>query len=117
MRAALLGWAFNTSARRGRPLAAAEPPDDHRDSIAWLRSHSLRLDDVRQPANLRRALDALSLRLDGTPASAATVARKRSAFFSARQYAVELELLDANPLQTVRWRQPMRSHVSTAASW
>lgn len=111
LRAALMGWGFNTSARGGVAIDMAEPPEEHRRQIEWLRSRSLPLHAVRQASEIRRALEAVSLRLDGTPASAATVARKRSALFSALQYAVELELLDTNPLQSVQWTQPVRSNV------
>jgi integrase len=52
------------------------------------------------------ALDALTVRLDGRRAAAATVARKRAVFHDALGYAVELGLLPANPVSQVRWTAP-----------
>jgi hypothetical protein len=46
--------------------------------------------DLADPAVLRPALDALALRMDGRPAAASTVSRKRAIFFNALEYAVEL---------------------------
>ena len=56
---------------------------------------------------MRAALHALSLKIDGTAAASSTVMRKRSAFYSALQYAVELELLQANPLDRISWKRPV----------
>jgi hypothetical protein len=44
--------------------------------------------------------------LDGKPAAAATVRRKRAVFYNALGYAVELGLLDANPIDRVQWKAP-----------
>jgi integrase len=44
------------------------------------------------------------LKLDGMPAAASTVARKRAIFYNVLQYAVELEELDSNPIDRVRWK-------------
>jgi integrase len=55
---------------------------------------------------MRRALDALAVKLDGKAAAPATVTRKRSAFYSALEYAVELELFEANPIDKVQLTKP-----------
>src|SRR5690606_14456871 len=59
-------------------------------------------------ALVRKALDTLALRLDGKPAAPNTVARKRAVFYGALRYAVELRLLDTNPIDHVQWT-PERS--------
>jgi integrase len=55
---------------------------------------------------MRKALDLLSLRLDGKPAAASTIARKRTTLSSALKYAVELRLLESHPLTRVTWAAP-----------
>jgi len=57
---------------------------------------------LRDPRVTRLALDALAVRLDGHPAAANTVARKRAVFHDALGYAVDLRLLAANPLRPVQ---------------
>jgi len=46
------------------------------------------------------------VRLDGSPAAANTITRKRAVFRNALGYAVERGLLPANPAGTVQWRAP-----------
>lgn len=53
---------------------------------------------------IRQALDALTLTMDGKPAAATVVARKRSVFYGALNYAVELDILPANPVNKARWK-------------
>ena len=55
---------------------------------------------------LRPALDALALRMDGRPAAASTVSRKRAIFYNALEYAVELGHLPSNPIPAIKWRAP-----------
>lgn len=100
MRVALYWWAFNVSARRpgGTPETAR--------ALTWVESHCLTLDQMNDPAVMRRALDRLALRIAGQPAAASTVGRKRAVFHNALEYAVELGHLPANPLGQVRWKAP-----------
>jgi integrase len=105
LRRALFRWAFNTAAR------GQEPDDEDFVAIQWVERHSLPLQRLREAKVLRGALDTLSLKLDGTPASASTVARKRSAFYSALQYAVELDYFEANPLDRLTWTRPASTDV------
>ena len=44
--------------------------------------------------------------LDGTPAAATTIARKRAVFYSVLNYGVELDILPANPIGKVTWKAP-----------
>jgi len=67
---------------------------------------SLPVSRLANPQVTRAALDALCTRLDGTPAAATTISRKRAVFHGALGYAAELGLLPANPIATVQWRCP-----------
>src|SRR5262249_47003348 len=51
-------------------------------------------------------LDALAVTLDGQPAAATTIARKRAVFYGVLNYAVELDILPANPIGKVTWKAP-----------
>ncbi|MFJ5631924.1 hypothetical protein ACIQF5_04650 [Streptomyces goshikiensis] len=55
---------------------------------------------------MRRALDALCLKLDGKPAAAKTTRRKRSAFSEVLNMAVENGYFVDNPLAGIRWNAP-----------
>ena len=104
VRRALEGWVFNSASRsRSKDV---EPPDEHADAVRWARRHSPSLVEMAEPARLRRVLDALALKLDGTPASSSTVARKRSALYSAFQYAMEVDALPTNPMDRISWKPP-----------
>ncbi len=58
---------------------------------------------LRDLSVVRDVLDALAVRLDGRPAAATTVYRKRAVFFNAAGLAVERRLLPANPIPQVQW--------------
>jgi integrase len=99
LRAALYGYAFNSQQRVliANPAASA---------LAWLERASLPVTRLSDPPVIRAALDGLCLRLDGRPAAALTIRRKRAVFHNALSYAVELGLLPANPINQVQWRAP-----------
>lgn len=101
LRQALQGWAFNTG-ERGEPVSTATPPEDIAEVIAWVRTRSVPVAHLADPQVSRRAIEACGLKLDGGPAAAATTARKRSALFSALEYAVELRRLAANPMESIK---------------
>jgi len=65
-----------------------------------------RVSQLAEVRLLRAGLDALTLRLDGRPAAAETVRRKRAVLHNALEYAVELGLLEANPLARINWTAP-----------
>ncbi|MCU1628251.1 MAG: integrase family protein [Pseudonocardia sp.] len=44
--------------------------------------------------------------MDGKPAAASTVSRKRAIFYNAVEYAVELGHLTGNPISSIKWRAP-----------
>ncbi len=74
--------------------------------IKWLTANTVKLTDLADAAIVRKALDLLATRLDGKPAAATTVARKRAVFYGALRYAVELRLLDEHPMDYVQWIAP-----------
>ncbi|GAA2876067.1 tyrosine-type recombinase/integrase [Streptosporangium fragile] len=90
------------------PAARLLPrPQEIRTALAWLERHSLHIADLAKVRNVRLGLDALTLRLDGGAAAATTIARKRSVFYNALQYAVDLEELPTNPIDKVKaWKPP-----------
>lgn len=98
LRKALRTWAFNSLARAKSP----EPPAEYREVIAWATKRSRPVDDLNDTATTRQVLKAIALKLDGSPAAAKTANRKRAAFSSAIGYALELGLLESNPLQRVK---------------
>jgi len=100
LRAALYGYAFNP------PLRSCAPNPGTASALAWLERASLPVSQLSDPHIIRAALDGLCTRLDGSPAAANTITRKRAVFHGALGYAVELGLLPANPAGLVRWRAP-----------
>ena len=101
LRAALYGHAFNPQQRQ------SHAPDPATASVlGWLEHASLPVGQLSDPRVIRAALDGLCIRLDGSPAAANTVRRKRAVFHGALGYAVELGLLPANPMGNVRWHAP-----------
>ncbi|WP_202805935.1 hypothetical protein [Actinopolymorpha alba] len=105
MRDALYGWLFHSDRR-----AKEKPSEEIAAAVDWLRQHSLKvaaLDDPQRRSELiRRALDTIALRMDGKPAAATVVARKRAVFYGVLKYAVELDILPANPIDKVSWSAP-----------
>jgi integrase len=97
LRAALYRHAFNPHRRN----TAVDPATA---ALAWLERASLPVQHLRDPRVIRQALDALAVRLDGQPAAANTIPRKRAVFHNALGYAVELGLLPTNPLGQVGWK-------------
>jgi hypothetical protein len=75
-------------------------------ALAWLERNSLPVSCLSGPQVIRAALDGLCVRLDGSPAAANTITRKRAVFRNALGYAVECGLLPANPAGKVQWRAP-----------
>ncbi|MEV0803926.1 tyrosine-type recombinase/integrase [Kribbella sp. NPDC050281] len=102
----LRNWSFNKAARGGSSVTDASPPDTDVDRLRWVAENSPDLSKLREAPVMRRALDALAVKLDGKAAAPATITRKRSAFYSALEYAVELDLFEANPIDKVQWTKP-----------
>ncbi|MFZ0225794.1 MAG: hypothetical protein WAL41_02380, partial [Mycobacterium sp.] len=77
LRAALYGHAFNARRRCGAP------GPDTASALAWLERASLPVSQLADPRVIRAALDGLCTRLDGSPAAASTITRKRAVFHGA----------------------------------
>ena len=104
LRSALFNYAFNTNRR------SSEVPVEAIDALVWARSNSPPVAAIAQPGAARSLLDALAMRLDGLPAAATTVSRRRAVLSNALSYAVELGALDSNPVAAIKWRAPRASH-------
>jgi integrase len=99
LRTVLYQHAFNPAR-----TATADPATTR--VLAWAQQGSLPVARLADPLVLRRALDALTLRLDGCRAAANTITRKRAVFHGALGYAVEAGLLDSNPADSISWQVP-----------
>jgi site-specific recombinase XerD len=100
LRRSLFGWSFNSGTRN------LIPPDETAAALEWIAAASLPVAALEEAATVRLALDACARTLAGTPAAATTQRRKRAVFHNAVSYAVELRLLDANPVDRIRWKAP-----------
>jgi integrase len=100
LRKAMTGWAFNTKRRND-----SKPPEIER-ALRWLAANTVAVSRLDDPAMARRVLDQIALKLDGKPAAAKTVARKRAVLFNAIEHAIELRLVARNRLPEVKWTAP-----------
>lgn len=100
VRQALYRWGLT-------PPAWSEPlGDDLGSALRWLERASVALVRLDDRDLVRRALNTCALRLDGRPAAATTVNRKRAVFYNALGFAVDRGLLSANPIDRVQWTAP-----------
>jgi integrase len=100
LRKALYGWAFNVKQRELTPSAALAK------TITWVERNTVPLADLAEPDTLRRALNQLARKQDGTTAAATVVARKRAVLFNLLNYAVDKKHFSMNPLASVSWKSP-----------
>ncbi|WP_239374542.1 tyrosine-type recombinase/integrase [Frankia sp. Cj5] len=103
LRDALYGWAFNITRSTDGDDA---PSDDVAAALCWIERSTVPISALADPTYARAALDALAVKLDGSPAAANTIARKRAVLFSLIEYAIELGHLDVNPLTRIQWTAP-----------
>ncbi|MFI6396365.1 tyrosine-type recombinase/integrase [Nonomuraea sp. NPDC050540] len=75
-------------------------------ALAWLQRASLPVRSLWDATELRRALAALSVNLDGRPAAANTVKRRRAILHQLLEWAVEQQLFTFNPLDRIKWTPP-----------
>lgn len=111
LRLMLLSWAFRM-VRDGHGawvprMKVGEVPPDVALGMEWIGRHSLSLADAARPDSLRKALGAVSLKLDGGEAGENTVRRKRVVFNNSLRYAVSCDRLESNPLPKVDWQPPL----------
>jgi integrase len=99
LRSALVNWGYNSKHRTAAP-------EDVEDVLSWLLRNTREVKDLADPELSRRLLAAATSRLDGTPAASTSVRRNRAVLLNMLDYAVELGLLDSNPVKNIRWRAP-----------
>ena len=99
IRRALLRYGFNTKQR-------ADLPDDLAETLAWIARNSLAVSASTSAALARRVLEQATGRLDGRNAAASTARRHRAILANAMDYAIELDLLDSNPIRALKWTAP-----------
>jgi integrase len=100
LRKALYGWAFNSRLRE------AGPPAQLAAAIKWIEHNTIPLADLSDSDTLRRVLNQFARKLDGGPAAATVVARKRAVLFNLLGYAVDKKHFPMNPLLSVKWTSP-----------
>lgn len=101
VRKAMYGWVCNM-ARQEKDV----PPASITATMAWLQDNTVMLSALADQNRLDSVLDLLASLLDGKPAAANTIARRRSVLFSVLSFAVDHDLLDVNPLTTSKWTAP-----------
>jgi integrase len=99
IRQALVRWGFNTKQR-------STPPDEVVEVLAWVARNTAPVSALAEAAMARRMLDQATGRLDGKNAAASTARRNRVILANAMDYAVELSLLQANPIRVLKWTAP-----------
>ena len=100
LRQALFAWAFNPATRD------TTPPPHIAAALDWAERASLPVTDLEDTATVRLALAACATTLAGKPAAGSTQRRKRSVFYNALGYAVELGRLGSNPVDRIQWTAP-----------
>ena len=100
LRRALFAWAFNPATRD------TDPPREIALALGWAARASLPVAALDDPATVRVALGACAKTLTGKPAAGSTQRRKRSVFYNALGYAVELGRLPSNPVDRIQWTAP-----------
>jgi integrase len=101
IRSALHKWAFNTT-RRNDP----HRPQKVIETLRWVEQHTKPVSCVSDPSVLRSILSTIGTKVDGNPAAASVVSKRRRVLFNALEYAVERGLLTTNPLPTFKWKPP-----------
>jgi integrase len=99
IRRALVRWGFNTKQR-------SEPPDEVAEVLGWVARNSALVSALAEAAMARRMLDQATGRLDGKSAAASTARRNRTILANAMDYAMELGLLELNPIRRIKWTMP-----------
>ncbi|WP_308295336.1 hypothetical protein [Streptomyces sp. PSAA01] len=115
LRLALRVWAFQCVRDHEGEFAARkdveDPPEKIAAALTWVAKHSVKVVDMDDSVKvvdmddsvrIRRALRALSTKLDGTSSADNTFRRRRTAL----SYAIERGLLTVNPLSRIDWDPP-----------
>ena len=99
IRRALVRWGFNTKQR-------SDPPEDVAEVLAWVARNSGPVSALAEAVTARRVLVQATGLVDGKNAAASTARRNRTILANAADYAVELGLLDTNPIRAIKWAAP-----------
>ena len=97
LRKALYKFAFN--------LNCPDPeewPTAITSALQWVEHHSIPVKEMDKAPIIRKALGAISLKMDSKAAAASTYQRKRAIFYNSLGYAVELDLLPSNPIAKIQ---------------
>lgn len=104
LRSAMHRWGFNTKQRQ-------EAPEEAAAALRWLADNTKPVSALIDDAGLvRDLLEAATSLLNGTRAAPSTVRKHRMLLSNALDYAVELKLLPANPVKTLKWRPPANAY-------
>jgi integrase len=103
IRRALVRWGFNTKQR-------SEPPDEVAEVLAWVARNTAPVSALAEAAMARRMIEQATGRLDGKNAAASTARRNRTILANAMDYAMELGLLEMNPIRRIKWTMPKVSN-------
>ncbi|MCH6162625.1 tyrosine-type recombinase/integrase [Streptomyces marispadix] len=90
------------------PRRTRERPEEIEGAAQWLERASLPVAELTDVDRVHTLVDALGRKLDGKPAANQTYRRRRAVTYNALEYAVELDLLAANPLDKVRRKRGQR---------
>jgi len=102
LRSALNLYGFNTKRRDSAP-------DDVARRLKWLATNTRSVGDLALPGVARGVLEAATSRLDGKRAAPDTVRKHRMLLVNAMDYAVELQLMDSNPIKAIKWTPPTKT--------
>jgi integrase len=72
------------------------------DALAALKAASPRAADLGDPIVVRKLLNAIALKQDGSAAAESTVIRKRATLHNVLQFAVESRAITTNPLKSMK---------------
>ncbi|MFI9593730.1 tyrosine-type recombinase/integrase [Nonomuraea sp. NPDC052265] len=99
LRTAMRRWGFNTKQR-------AEASEETAEVLAWLSKNTRPVSALAEAAAVRALLNAATSRLNGKQAATSTIRRHKTILQNALDYAVELKLLEANPIKALKWKPP-----------
>jgi integrase len=74
-------------------------------AMTWVSRNTRPVADLTKPEVLRKLLNDIEMKLDGTRASADTIRLRRTTLGNALDYAVERKVLAANPLMQVKTKK------------
>lgn len=102
LRAALRRWAFNGQERE------ETVPEDVQTALSWADKNSPPLTVLGDMGTLRAVLNECARKMDGKPAAANYLARRRQVLHNVLKYAVIWKRLDSNPLNDpdLHWERP-----------